>query len=54
MSYVNVAAPKNSLRTAFGKVFALLSIQDGTATVQYGDGSPFDLAPGAANRHPLG
>jgi len=54
VDYVNVQAPKNALRTSFGKVFALLSIQDGTATVQYGDGSPFDLAPGAANRHPIG
>lgn len=54
VEYLNIQAPKNALRTTFGKVFALLSIQDGTATVQYGDGSPFDLAPGAANRHPIG
>ena len=53
-TYSNVAAPTNSLRTDFGNVFSLLSIQDGEATVQFGDGSPFDLSPGASHRHPLG
>ena len=53
-AYKNVAAPTNSLRTDFGNVFSLLSIQDGEATVQFGDGSPFDLLPGASHRHPLG
>lgn len=52
--YSNVLAPTNSLRTDFGSVFSLLSIQDGQATVQFGDGSPFDLSPGASHRHPLG
>jgi len=53
-TYKNVAAPTNSLRTDFGNVFSLLSIQDGEATVQFGDGSPFDLLPGSSHRHPLG
>jgi hypothetical protein len=53
-TYKNVVAPTSSLRTDFGNVFSLLSIQDGEATVQFGDGSPFDLLPGASHRHPLG
>jgi hypothetical protein len=53
-TYKNVAAPTDSLRTEFGNLFSLLSIQDGQATVQFGDASPFDLRPGASNRHPLG
>jgi hypothetical protein len=53
-TYKSVLAPTNSLRTDFGSVFSLLSIQDGEATVQFGDGSPFDLLPGASHRHPLG
>ncbi|MDQ1699399.1 MAG: hypothetical protein QOG34_1262 [Frankiaceae bacterium] len=53
-TYKNVLAPTNSLRTDFGNVFSLLSIQEGEATVQFGDGSPFDLFPGASHRHPLG
>jgi len=53
-TYSNVLAPTNSLRTDFGNVFSLLSIQDGVATVQFGDGSPFDLSPGASHRHQLG
>lgn len=53
-TYSNVLAPTNSLRTDFGNVFSLLSIQDGSATVQFGDGSPFDLTPGASHRHQLG
>lgn len=53
-TYKNVVAPTNSLRTDFGNVFSLLSIQDGEATVQFGDGSPFDLLPGSSHRHPLG
>ncbi|MDQ1704339.1 MAG: hypothetical protein QOF18_705, partial [Frankiaceae bacterium] len=38
VKYANVLAPTNSLRTTFGSVFALLSVQDGTSTVQFGDG----------------
>jgi hypothetical protein len=49
-----VEAPKRTLQTQFGSVFALLSIQDGTATVQFGDATPFDLAPGFGNRHFVG
>jgi hypothetical protein len=52
--YADVAAPTHSLRTTFASVFALLSVQDGTATVQFGDGTPFDLAPGFGNRHFVG
>jgi hypothetical protein len=54
VKYTNVLAPTNSLRTTFGSVFALLSVQDGTSTVQFGDGTPFDLAPGFGNRHFVG
>jgi hypothetical protein len=53
-AFSNIAAPTKNLRTAFAGTFALLSIQDGTATVQYGDSTPFDLAPGFGNRHFLG
>ena len=49
-----VAAPQNSTRTVFGRVFSLLSIQNGTVTVQMGDGTPFDLSRGFSNRHFLG
>jgi hypothetical protein len=54
VAFSNVLAPTNSLRTTFASVFALLSVQDGTATVQFGDGTPFDLAPGFGNRHFVG
>jgi hypothetical protein len=54
VQYAHVAAPSDSLRTTFAGVFALLSVQDGTATVQFGDGTPFDLAPGFGNRHFVG
>ncbi|MDQ1696839.1 MAG: hypothetical protein QOJ03_2192, partial [Frankiaceae bacterium] len=54
VQYSHVAAPTSSLGTTFGGVFALLSVQDGTATVQLGDGTPFDLAPGFGNRHFVG
>jgi hypothetical protein len=47
-------APQDSSRTVFGRVFSLLSIQNGTATVQMGDGTPFDLSKGFSNRHFLG
>ncbi|MBV9292985.1 MAG: hypothetical protein JO222_11100, partial [Frankiales bacterium] len=53
-TFKGVAAPTKTLRTTFGHVFALLSIQDGTATVQFGDGTPFDLATGFGNRHFVG
>jgi hypothetical protein len=49
-----VEAPKRALQTQFASVFALLSIQDGTATVQFGDATPFDLLPGFGNRHFVG
>jgi len=53
-TFKGVPAPTKTLRTTFGHVFALLSIQDGTATVQFGDGTPFDLATGFGNRHFVG
>ena len=49
-----VSAPQSSTRTVFGRVFSLLSIQNGTVTVQMGDGTPFDLSRGFSNRHFLG
>lgn len=54
MPFADVVAPTHSLRTTFASVFALLSIQDHTATVQFGDGRPFDLATGFGNRHFVG
>jgi hypothetical protein len=48
--FSNVLAPTSSTRTTFASVFALLSIHGGKATVQFGDGTPIDIAPGAANR----
>ena len=54
VEYKGVRAPHQSLRTTFARVFSLLSIQDGTATVQFVDGTPFDLAPGFGNRHFIG
>jgi hypothetical protein len=53
VSYAGVQAP-SGVRTVFAKVFSLLSIQNGTATVQVGDGTPFDLTKGFGNRHYLG
>lgn len=53
-AYGNVAVPTDGLRTTFAGVFALLSIQDKTVTVQFGDGTPFDLTPGFGNRHFVG
>jgi hypothetical protein len=52
--FTNVVAPTRTLQTQFASVFALLSIQDGTVTVQFGDATPFDLAPGFGNRHFVG
>lgn len=37
--------------TVFANDFALIGVQDGTATVQVGDATPFDLEPGFS--HPL-
>jgi hypothetical protein len=47
----NVQAPKpnSSTGTIFGKEFALIGIQDGDATVQIGDGTPFDLTKGVSH-----
>ena len=50
----DILAPTRTLQTQFASVFALLSIQDGTVTVQFGDATPFDLAPGFGNRHFVG
>ncbi|HVA61959.1 MAG TPA: hypothetical protein VNG13_15690 [Mycobacteriales bacterium] len=50
----NVAAPVKGKATAFGGVFSLLALSSGTATVQEGDGAPFQLQQGYANRHNLG
>jgi hypothetical protein len=49
-TFSNVLAPKGATGTIFAKQFSLLSIQNGEATIQFGDGTPIDIAPGAANR----
>jgi hypothetical protein len=53
-TFSKVAAPTDGLRTTFAGVFALLSIQDGTVTLQFGDGTPFDLNKGFGSRHFVG
>jgi hypothetical protein len=47
----NVQAPKptSNTGTIFGKVFALIGVQNGDATVQIGDGTPFDLSKGVSH-----
>ena len=50
VAFRNVKAPTGSTPTVFAKLFSLLSIQSGEATIQFGDGTPLDIAPGAANR----
>lgn len=47
----NVKAPASGSKTTFATYFALLKISGGVATVQMGDGKPFDLKQGFANRH---
>lgn len=54
LTYSNIEAPTTGVRTVFASVFSLLSIQNGTATVQIGDGTPFDLQRGFSNRHYVG
>lgn len=49
-TFRGVVAPKGTTGTVFAKQFTLLSIQDGEATIQFGDGTPLDIAPGAANK----
>jgi hypothetical protein len=51
-TFQNVVVPKagSTSGTTFANRFALLSIQNGEATVQFGDGTPVDIAPGTANR----
>jgi hypothetical protein len=43
--------PTSSARqgTVFDTIFALLSIKNGAATVQIGDGTPFVLSTGVAH-----
>ena len=53
-TFRKVTAPTDGLRTTFAGVFALLSIQSGTVTVQFGDGTPFDLNKGFGDRHFVG
>jgi hypothetical protein len=54
VQFEDIKAPTRTLQTQFASVFALLSIQDGTVTVQFGDATPFDLAVGFGNRHFVG
>jgi len=51
-TFDNVDAPRpgSTVGTTFANRFALLSVQNGEATIQFGDGTPMDIAPGAANR----
>jgi hypothetical protein len=49
-TFNGILAPTGSTGTVFAKQFTLLSIQNGEATIQFGDGTPIDIAPGAANR----
>ena len=49
-TFRDVVAPKGDTGTVFAKQFTLLSIQNGEATFQFGDGTPMDIAPGSANR----
>lgn len=51
-TFQNVDVPRagSTVGTTFASQFALLSVQNGEATIQFGDGTPMDIAPGAANR----
>jgi hypothetical protein len=49
-TFRGIVAPKGSTGTVFAKQFTLLSVQNGEATIQFGDGTPLDIAPGAANK----
>jgi hypothetical protein len=46
-----VSAPKagSTTGTVFDKIFALIGVQSGEATVQIGDGTPFDLETGISH-----
>jgi hypothetical protein len=50
----NVKAPAAGKTTPFATYFALLKLSGGVATVQMGDGKPFALKQGFANRHFFG
>jgi hypothetical protein len=47
----NVQAPKptSNTGTIFGKVFSLIGVQNNEATLQIGDGTPFDLSEGVSH-----
>jgi hypothetical protein len=47
---VDAPSPGASSGTVFGNDFALLSVKNGVATVQIGDGPPFELSPGVARQ----
>lgn len=49
--YKNVPVPKGATGpTVFAGVFGLVSVGNGYAVVQYGDGTPIQIMPGADNR----
>jgi hypothetical protein len=49
-----VPVPKTGGKASlFGNVFELLAVQNNVATVVMGDGAPFQVQPGFANRHLL-
>ena len=52
--YRHVQVPKSGKTTVFASSFSLLSVHDGVATVQLGDGTPFRMKPGYDNRHFFG
>lgn len=54
MVWQNVKAPSSGGSTTFATYFAFLKLSGGVATVQMGDGKPFTLTQGFANRHFLG
>jgi hypothetical protein len=51
VDFQNVAAPAANSATIFGGQFALLGLTNGVAEVQEGDGQPFAIQQGTANRH---
>lgn len=46
---VQAPTPNSSHGTVFDKVFALIGVQNGQATLQIGDATPFDLAEGVSH-----
>lgn len=47
--HVKTPKPTSTSGTTFDKIFALIGVEDGQATLQVGDATPFDLAKGEAH-----